>query len=226
MGAQNHSLDWGNNDKAVLRAGSLTPKLFAACHLSSGTRDAALATRWGGDPAWLRCACPQLISFQDKPVKNRLAGAAFWTRLSPGPQSGWNGADAPQPHLSPLPSHEQLLLPSSPPPLSHPSLLLLPGFISLSTLKDSLHPHLLLFCPSVVSNSATPGTVARQVPLSLGFSRQEAWRRLPFPPPGDLPDPGIEPVSPALAGGFFTTKPPSLISSIAFVSLLSLFRHS
>ena len=45
----------------------------------------------------------------------------------------------------------------------------------------------------------TPWTRARQAPLSMGFSRQEYWSGLPFPPPGDLPDPGIEPVSPALA---------------------------
>ena len=51
-------------------------------------------------------------------------------------------------------------------------------------------------------------TVARQAPLSTGFPRQECWSGLPFPPPGDLPDPGIEPASPALAGGFFTTEPP------------------
>ena len=43
-------------------------------------------------------------------------------------------------------------------------------------------------------------------PLSMGFFRQEYWNRLPFLPPGDLPDPGIEPASPALAGGFFTTS--------------------
>jgi len=52
-------------------------------------------------------------------------------------------------------------------------------------------------------------TVARQAPLSMGFSRQEYWSGLPFPPPGDLPDPGIEPkslISPALAGGFFTSS--------------------
>ena len=42
----------------------------------------------------------------------------------------------------------------------------------------------------------------------MGFSRQEYWSGLPFPPPGDLPDPGIEPVSPASAGGFFTAEPP------------------
>ena len=42
----------------------------------------------------------------------------------------------------------------------------------------------------------------------MGFPRQEYWSGFPFPPPGDLPDPGIEPMSPALAGGFFTTEPP------------------
>ena len=41
-----------------------------------------------------------------------------------------------------------------------------------------------------------PWTVARQAPLSMGFPRQEYWNRLPFPSPGDLPDPGIEPTSP------------------------------
>ena len=52
-------------------------------------------------------------------------------------------------------------------------------------------------------------TVARQAPLSMGFPRQEYWSGLPFPPPGDLPDPGIQPASlasPALAGGLFTTS--------------------
>ena len=55
---------------------------------------------------------------------------------------------------------------------------------------------------------ATPWTIARQAPLSIGFSRQEYWSEVPCPPPGDLPDPGIEPVSltfPALAGWVFTT---------------------
>ena len=63
---------------------------------------------------------------------------------------------------------------------------------------------------SSVQLFATPWTVAHQAPLSLGFSRQEYWSGLPFPPPGDLPDPVIElisPVSPALAGRFFTTEP-------------------
>ena len=49
---------------------------------------------------------------------------------------------------------------------------------------------------------------ALQVPLSMGFSGQEYWSGLPFPTPGDLPYPGIEPASPPLTGGLFTTAPP------------------
>ena len=54
----------------------------------------------------------------------------------------------------------------------------------------------------------TPWTIALQAPLSMKFSRQEYWSRLLFPTPRDLPDPGIEPTSPAMAGRFFTTEPP------------------
>ena len=54
----------------------------------------------------------------------------------------------------------------------------------------------------------TPWTVAHQAPLSLAFPRQEYWNGLPFPLPGDLPNPGIEPASYALSGGFFITEPP------------------
>ena len=58
-----------------------------------------------------------------------------------------------------------------------------------------------------MSDYVTLWTVAHQAPLSMGFSRQDSWSGLPFPPPGDLPDSGTEPVSllsPALASGFFT----------------------
>ena len=58
-------------------------------------------------------------------------------------------------------------------------------------------------CPTLC-NSMQPC----QAPLSMKFPRQEYWSGLPFPFPGDLSDPGMEPPSPALAGGFFTTKPP------------------
>ena len=64
---------------------------------------------------------------------------------------------------------------------------------------------------SPVQLFATPWAVTPQAPLPMGFSRWEYWRGLPLPPPGDLPRPGIEPVSlvsPALEGGFFTTAPP------------------
>ena len=60
---------------------------------------------------------------------------------------------------------------------------------------------------STLSDSVTPCTVYYQAPLSMEFSKQEYWSRLPFPSPGDLPEPGIEPTSPALSRGFFTTEP-------------------
>ena len=67
----------------------------------------------------------------------------------------------------------------------------------------------LLFSHSFVSDpSATPWTVACKAPLFTGFPRQEYWSELSFPPPSDLPNPRIEPPSPALAGRFLTTEPP------------------
>ena len=59
-------------------------------------------------------------------------------------------------------------------------------------------------CPTLV----IPWTVVCQAPLSVGFPRQENWNGLPFTSPGDLPNPGIKPASPALAGGFFTNESP------------------
>ena len=68
---------------------------------------------------------------------------------------------------------------------------------------------IVLSCLSHMRLLETPWTAARQAPLSMGFSRQEYWSRLPFPSSGDLPNPGIEPMSlasPARAGRFFTTS--------------------
>ena len=76
----------------------------------------------------------------------------------------------------------------------------------VNTLKESSGcalSHVQLF--------AFPWTEAHQAPLSMEFSRQEYWKRLPFPTPGDLPDPGIKPkslASLALAGRFSTIAPP------------------
>ena len=84
----------------------------------------------------------------------------------------------------------------------------------IHTLSQILHlvdmPCALLWqIASVMSNSLQPHGlyVAHQAPLSMGFSRQEYWNGLPCPPPGDLPDPEIKPmslISPVLAGNFFT----------------------
>ena len=77
--------------------------------------------------------------------------------------------------------------------------------------------------------SATPWTVGRQAPLPMEFSRQESWSGLPFPAAGDLPDPGIQPaslVSPASAGGSFTSAPPGkplLLLSHMHLRLLHVF---
>ena len=76
------------------------------------------------------------------------------------------------------------------------------------------HSLLLAVCAqslSCVLTLVTPWTVARQAPLSMGFPRQEYWRGLSFPPPGDLSSLGIQlmsPACPALAGRLSTTKPP------------------
>ena len=78
-------------------------------------------------------------------------------------------------------------------------------------MSDSLRPHGLYG--------------ACQAPLSMGFPREEYWGGLPFPPPGDLPDPGIEAVSSASAGEFFTTEPPSKPSHSLSLSPLEFIHH-
>ena len=84
--------------------------------------------------------------------------------------------------------------------------------ISFSIVVPSLS-HIWLF--------VTPGTTPCQAPLSAGFSSQEYWSGLPCPPPGNFSRPGIEPtflMSPALAGGFFTTEPILTLSFLCYVS--------
>ena len=79
----------------------------------------------------------------------------------------------------------------------------------LTSVHDYWKDLVCVRCVCAVSHSETPWTVAHQALLSMGFSRQEHWSGLPFPSPGDLPDPGIEPASlasPSLASKFFTTS--------------------
>ena len=73
-------------------------------------------------------------------------------------------------------------------------------FPNIFLLKVKSLSHVQLF--------ATPWTVAYQAPLSMEFSRQEYWSGLPFPSPGDLPDPGIEPGSPTLQADALPSEPP------------------
>ena len=82
--------------------------------------------------------------------------------------------------------------------------------LSLTTLSTySICFYCLIACMfSCVRFFVARWTVVRQAPLPMEFSRQEYWSELLFPLPGDLPDSGIELVSPALVGGFFTTAPP------------------
>ena len=65
-------------------------------------------------------------------------------------------------------------------------------------------------CPTLCDpvDCSLPGSSAYQAPLSMGFSRQEYWSGLPFPSPGDLPNPGLKPGSPALQADALTSEPP------------------
>ena len=112
--------------------------------------------------------------------------------------SSWNQATSPQ-RSTPF-----TLIPSQ---SQHPCSLLLPYLVSwfyvcvCACMHECLHVQLFLI----------PWIIAHQAPLSMGFSSQEYWSVLPFPPPGDFPSPGIEPcspVSPALASRSLTIMPP------------------
>ena len=70
-----------------------------------------------------------------------------------------------------------------------------------------------------MSNSATPWTVAHQAPLATGFSRQEHWSESPCPSPGDLPDPGVKPGSPALQVDALPSEPPGKLTGYLNVEL-------
>ena len=86
-------------------------------------------------------------------------------------------------------------------------------FLSCTMYVLSHFSHIQLF--------ATLWTVALQAPLSMRFSRQEYWNGLPFPSPGDLPDPGIKPRSPTLEADALTSEPPgkTLLSKLVYVCM-------
>ena len=85
-------------------------------------------------------------------------------------------------------------------------------FIRTIRQQQKILRHKNYMCSYPVAKSCTTLLLTRYI----GFSRQEYWNGLPCPSPGDLPDPGIEPMSPALAGRFFTTEPPEKHQSVQF----------
>ena len=100
------------------------------------------------------------------------------------------------------------------------------GHLSSTRQQVCINVLILFSHSSHVQLFATLWTVAHQAPLSMGFSRQEYWSGLPFPSPGDLPHPVIEPVSPALAGRFFTSwEAPSMSSHPLYCEEFSLPLH-
>ena len=83
--------------------------------------------------------------------------------------------------------------------------------------------HVCMLVTSVVFHSLWPCTITYQAPLSMGFSRQEYWSGLPCPPPGDLPNPGIKPMSlmsPMLAGNIFTNTITWEVPSVTYWTVL------
>ena len=88
-------------------------------------------------------------------------------------------------------------------------------------MKVKLLSHVRLF--------ATPWTVAYQTPPSMGFSRQKYWSELPFPSPGDLPNPGVEPRSPALQADSLPAEPqgkPIITDNLCYLSEKAMAPHS
>ena len=159
--------------------------------LSTCHKDSLLLGEWG--PAWVqnpgqpKAAKP--ITWQNHVVlSTKAAVSPLVSQVSPGCSSDSSPGSCRRPDVYTV----QLLLHD--PPLS------------------SLFPcACVLSCFSHVQLFATLWTVAHSAPLSMGFSRQEYWSRLPLPSPWNLPNPRIKPtslISPALRGGFFTTEPP------------------
>ena len=86
----------------------------------------------------------------------------------------------------------------------------------------ALYQNLICVCVKLLSRVwffATLWTVACQAPLSRGFSRQEYWSGLPFPSPGDLPKPGIEPGSPALQADALSSELPGKLQNLIYIDI-------
>ena len=141
-----------------------------------------------------------------RPNRGGMTASQPWGRRNPPSRVGPGAPRIPSNHLT----VKTLDLQRSMIPRSRAS----GNLTSATTLEHQLiaTPCLPARLLSFVQLFVTPWTVGCQVPLSMGFSRQAYWSGLPFPPPGDLPDPGIEPSSPAFpasqADSFWLYLPP------------------
>ena len=117
-------------------------------------------------------------------------GRSWLSRLS-GPWRVGSGSELGYPGSDPDSSTNRLC------DLDQERNLRVPQFPHLLTVVNVIDLNRIVLSRSIVSDSATPWTVAHQAPLSMGFSRQEHWSGLALPPLGDLPEPGIKPTSPA-----------------------------
>ena len=99
-------------------------------------------------------------------------------------------------------------------------------FFPIWTIKEASKTRLSEWVKSLsrVRLFVTPWTVVCQVSPSMGFSRQEYWNGLPFPSPGDLPDPGIKPGSPTLEADALTSEPTQLPVFCSFFNILNTFK--
>ena len=122
------------------------------------------------------------------PLSMGFSRQEYWSGLPFSPPG-----DLPDPRIQPTSPVSPALLTDSL-PLSHLRL----GWNERKKVKSLSHVRFFV----------TPWTVTCQAPLSMGFSRQEYWSGLPFPPPEDLPNPGIEPGSPALQADALPSEPP------------------
>ena len=155
-----------------------------------GLRCDLTGSKWGAQQRAGRVLSSSLITHIPRPSCSILP--EHLSNLATSPFS--LGLQSPRPACS----HSLLVtLPSWPSPWTHPW--------SLFVLKKKRKKVKSLIC---VRLFAIPWTVTYQGPLSIGFSRKEYRSGLLFSSPGDLPNPGVEPVSPVLSDGFFTTEPP------------------
>ena len=151
---------------------------------------------------------------ENRTLETNVRGCDFSSGKPPNPRKHSNGLGTPRTQAAGTAEHRAgsgSLGPSQPAPSTRvqdlKNMLLWPRRFSTKLLHTAVKLRVLV-TKSCLTLFETPWTVAHQAPLSTQFFRQEFWRGLPFPSPGDLPNPGVKSRSPATAGRFFTSSPP------------------